>query len=317
MMPAVSASSHDPRPVITAVGLKLVSVLGLAAMAACVKALGSAVPPGQVVFFRGLISMLVIAGVASRLGGLRLLATSNWRAHAARSHAGSLSMFCWFFTLTLIPLAEMTAISFTVPLFLTLLALVFLGERIHVYRWTALGVGFAGVLVIVGPDMLTSQSSVLGKGIGLVAAVFAALALMFLRHMSAREHALAITFYFFLTSSALAFLTIPFAPWPLPTGGQWLLLGMTGIFGVLGQLAMTWSYRYAEASLLAPLDYLSMIVALAIGYYVFDEVPGISTWVGAPLVIAAGAIILWREYATLPDRPKKGSDPFFPGGNGA
>ena len=160
--------------------------------------------------------------------------------------------------------------------------------------------GFAGVLVIVGPDLFSSQSSALGKGIGLVAAVFAAFALMFLRRMSGSEHALTITFYFFLTSTALALLTLPFWPWPMPTRGQWLLLGMTGVFGVFGQLAMTWSYHHAETSLIAPLDYLNLLVATAIGFYVFGEVPQVSTWIGAPLVIAAGAIILWREYRKLP-----------------
>jgi drug/metabolite transporter (DMT)-like permease len=82
----------------------------------------------------------------------------------------------------------------------------------------------------------------------------------------------------------------------MPTGKQWLLLAMVGILGVMGQLTMTYMYRYAEASLVAPLDYVNMLVAVAIGYYVFGEIPHISTWIGAPLVIAAGGIILWREY---------------------
>jgi drug/metabolite transporter (DMT)-like permease len=299
-MPAVSSSAHDPGRALRGVGFKLFSVLCLMAMATSVKALGGAVPPGQIVFFRGLVSIVVIAGMAWRMGSFGLLTTRNWRAHAARSIAGSLSMFCWFVSLTMIPLAEMSAISFTVPLFVTLLALLFLGERIHFYRWTALAVGFAGVLVIVGPDLLASESTALGKGIGLMAAVFAAFALMFLRRMSGSEHALTITFYFFVTSSVLALLTLPFRSWPMPTGEQWALLGMTGVFGVLGQLAMTWSYHYAEASLVAPLDYLNLLVATAIGFYVFGEVPQASTWVGAPLVIAAGVIILWREYRKLP-----------------
>lgn len=299
-MPTVSASAHDPRRAITGVGFKLFSVFCLSGMAASVKALGGAVPPGQIVFFRGLVSMVVIAGLAWHMGGFHLLTTSNWRAHAARSVAGSLSMFCWFVSLALIPLAEMTAISFTVPLFATLLALLFLGERIHAYRWTALAVGFAGVLVIVGPDLLNSQGAAFGKVIGLVAAVFAGFAIMFLRRMSGSEHALTITFYFFLTSTVLAALTLPFWHWPMPTRGQWLLLGMTGVLGVLGQLAMTWSYHYAEASLIAPLDYLNLLVATALGFYIFGEVPHVSTWIGAPLVIAAGVIILWREYRRLP-----------------
>jgi drug/metabolite transporter (DMT)-like permease len=299
MMPAVSASAQESHHAITGIGLKLASGLCLASMAACVKALGPSVPAGQAVFFRGAISMLVIAAFSWRAEGLKVLKTKNWRAHAARSLAGALSMFCWFISLTLIPLAEMMAISFTIPLFLTVLAMVFLGEKIRWYRWTAIAVGLSGVLVMVGPDLLRGEGSALGDGVALMAAILAAFAIMFLRRMSGHEHALTITFYFFLTSSVLALMTLAFGPWPMPQGKQWLLLGMTGLFGVAGQLLLTYCYRYAEASLVAPLDYVNMIFAVAIGFYVFGEVPHVSIWVGAPLVIASGAIILWREYATL------------------
>jgi drug/metabolite transporter (DMT)-like permease len=298
MMLPVTASGDPSQHAIVGIGLKLASALCLSSMAACVKYLGTAVPAGQVVFLRGAISMLVIAGFAWRIGGLRLLRTGNWRAHAARSLAGACSMFCWFIALTLIPLAEMMAISFTIPLFLTVLALVFLGEKIRWYRWTAIALGLIGVVVIVGPDLLAGRGSALGDGIALVAAILAAFALMFLRRMSGHEHALTITFYFFLTSTALSLLTLVFGPWPVPSPEQWLLLGLTGVFGVLGQLLMTYAYRYAEASLVAPLDYVNMLFAVAIGYYVFGELPHVSIWVGAPLVIASGGIILWREYAT-------------------
>jgi len=299
MMLFVSRSLDESHHAIVGIGFKLLSVLCLAAMAACVKYLGSAVPAGQVVFFRGIISMLVIGAVAWRTEGLKVLKTRNWRAHASRSVAGAISMFCWFISLTMIPLAQMMSISFTIPLFLTVLAMVFLHERIHSYRWTALAIGFAGVVIIVAPELIEGSGSALGVSIALAAAILAAFALMFLRRMSGHEHALTITFYFFLTSTVLAVATLVFGPWPVPTREQWLLLGMTGGFGVLGQLAMSYSYRYAEASLVAPLDYVNMLVAVLIGFYVFGEIPHVSTWIGAPLVMAAGGIILWREYATL------------------
>jgi drug/metabolite transporter (DMT)-like permease len=295
-MPPVSQHPEHSHHAVLGISLKLVSVLCLATMAACVKYLGSASPAGQVVFFRGVISMLVIAAVAWRTEGFKVLKTRNWRAHASRSVFGAVSMFCWFVSLTMIPLAEMMAISFTIPLFLTVLAMVFLHEKIHAYRWTALAIGFAGVLIIVSPELITGSGSALGVGIAVTAAVLAAFALMFLRRMSGQENALTITFYFFLTSSVLSLGTLAFGPWPMPTGQQLLLLGLIGIFGVMGQLTMTFTYRYAEASLVAPLDYVNMLFAIAIGYYVFGEIPHISTWVGAPLVIAAGGIILWREY---------------------
>ena len=298
-MPAVSSRYEHSHHPILGIAFKLASVILLAGMAACVKYLGSDVPAGQAVFFRGVISMLVIAVIASQGQGLEALKTRNWRSHAARSVAGAISMFLWFTALTMIPLAEMTAISFTIPLFLTVLAMLFLGERIFWYRWTALGIGFVGVLLIVAPRLAAGSGSALGVGIGLAAAILAAFALMFLRHMSGREDVLTITFYFFLTSTVLALLSAVFVGWPFPTASQWIVLGMVGVFGVLGQLAMTQSFRYAEASMLAPLDYVAMLVAVVIGFYVFNETPHIVTWIGAPLVIIAGGIILWREYAKL------------------
>jgi drug/metabolite transporter (DMT)-like permease len=289
-----STSVRHHRPVF-GVLLKLTSVVLLSSLAACVKYLGDAIPSGQTMFVRGLISVVVLAALAWRTEGLQLLRTSNLRSHALRSLSGTISMFCWFTALTMIPLADFTAISFTAPMFLTILAMLFLGERIHRYRWTALGVGFVGVLIMIGPHLSFGDGAT-GVTIALGAAVFGALAMMFLRGMSSGgEHAITITFYFSLTSMVCAAFTA-FWGWPMPTGRQWLFIVLVGVFGVLGQLLMTFSYRYAEASTIAPLDYTNLLVAVAFGYFFFDEIPQVSIWLGAPLVIAAGLIILWREY---------------------
>jgi drug/metabolite transporter (DMT)-like permease len=290
---ATHASYH--RPVLGAF-FKLTSVLFLSSMGACVKHLGSAIPTGETIFVRGVISIFVLALVAWRVEGLHVLKTSNLRSHALRSLSGTASMFCWFTALTLIPLADFTAISFTAPLFLTILAMLFLGERIHAYRWSALGIGFVGVLIMVGPQLTFGGGSV-GVAVALGAAVFSAIAVTFLRSMSGSggEHAITITFYFSVTAMVCAAFTA-LAGWPMPTGEQWLFIGLAGLFGVLGQLLMTYSYRYAEASLVAPLDYGNLLFAVVYGYYFFGELPHLSTWIGAPLVIAAGVIILWREY---------------------
>lgn len=265
-------------------------------MAACVKYLGSAVPSGQTVFVRGIISVIVLALVAWRVEGLHLLKTENLRSHALRSLSGTVSMFCWFGALVLIPLADFTAINFAAPMFLTLLAMLFLGERIHRYRWTALIAGFAGVLIMVGPH-LTLDGSSLGVGLALGAAVFSALAMMFLRSMSGSggEHPITITFYFSVTSMVCALATA-LGGWVVPSPRQWFVIVLIGLLGVAGQLLMTLSYRYAEASTIAPLDYTNLLFAVAFGFWFFGEVPSASIWMGAPLVIAAGLIILWREY---------------------
>jgi drug/metabolite transporter (DMT)-like permease len=293
-----STLSPQHRPVL-GVLLKLTSVILLSTMAVCVKFLGSDIPSGQIIFVRGIISMAVLALIAQRVAGLHLLKTRNWRSHALRSLMGTTSMFCWFTALTLIPLADFTAIMFTAPMFLTVLAMLFLGERIHHYRWTALAVGFVGVLVMIGPHLSFDGGGTLGVALSLAAAVSSAMAMMFLRSMSGGgEHAITITFYFSLTTMVCAAITALWG-WPAPTPLQWMIIGLAGLFGVFGQLLMTYSYHYAEASTIAPLDYTNLLMAVGYGYYLFDEVPGLSTWLGAPLVIAAGLVILWREYRSL------------------
>jgi drug/metabolite transporter (DMT)-like permease len=289
---AQSSSHHRP---VLGIVLKLAAVVLFAGMTLCVKLLGQDIPSGQTIFVRGLISIPVLALIAWRTEGLHLLKTRDWRAHALRSLSGTVSMFCLFVAVTKIPLADVTAISFTAPMFLTVLAMVFLGERIHRFRWTALGIGFLGALIMISPHLSFTQSPSLGVFIALGAAMFSAIAMVFLRSMSGGEHAITITFYFSLTFTACAALTA-LQGWPTPTAMQLWLIVLAGLFGVFGQLLMTYSYRFAEASTIAPLDYTSMIMAVLLGYLFFDEIPSLAIWLGAPLVVAAGLIILWREY---------------------
>jgi drug/metabolite transporter (DMT)-like permease len=291
----LSANEQHHRPVL-GVFLKLASVVLLSGLAACVKYLGDGVPTGQIIFVRGVISLAVLGFIAWQVEGLHILRTDRLRSHAIRSVAGTASMFCWFTALTLIPLADFTAISFTAPMFVTVLAMLLLGERIHAYRWTALAIGFIGVVITIGPHLTLGGSS-FGVVTALGAAVFSALAITTLRSMSGSggEHPLAITFYFSLTTVIFSAATA-LGGWPMPTGEQWAFIVLGAMFGVFGQLLMTMSYRYAEASTLAPLDYTNLLLAVALGFYFFDEVPHWSMWIGAPLVIAAGLIILWREY---------------------
>jgi drug/metabolite transporter (DMT)-like permease len=297
---ALAANDHRHRPVLGVV-LKLSSVVLLSCLAACVKYLGDGVPTGQIIFVRGVISMAVLGFIAWHFHGFKILRTERLRSHALRSLAGTASMFCWFTALTMIPLADFTAISFTAPLFLTLLAMVLLGERIHAYRWTALAIGFVGVLITIGPHLSfggdSPRESSFGVLVAFGAAAFSAAAITTLRSMSGAggEHPLAITFYFSLTTVICSALTAV-GGWPMPTPEQWFFIGLSALFGVFGQLLMTMSYRYAEVSTLAPLDYTNLLLAVTLGFYFFDEVPHWSMWIGAPLVIAAGLIILWREY---------------------
>lgn len=267
----------------------------LASMAACVKYLGSDVPLGETIFVRGLIALIALATLAHFTDGLQVLKTDNPARHALRSLSGTVSMFCFFAALSMIPLADVTAITFAAPLFITLLAMVFLGERIHAFRWTALILGLIGVSIMVSPHLSLHDGNLFGIGLAVGAALTSALAMIFLRSMSRQEPAITITFYFLLTATLCALITLLWG-WVMPTKQQWIVMLLTGLFGVAGQLLMTYSYRYAEASTIAPLDYTNMILSVLIGRWFFNETPSWRIWVGAPLVIAAGLTIIWREY---------------------
>ncbi len=243
-------------------------------MTLCVKLLGQDIPSGQTIFVRGLISALVLGLIAWRTNRLHLLKTGNWRGHALRSLSGTVSMFFLFTAVTMIPLADVTAITFTSPMFITVLAMLFLGEKIHRYRWTALLLGFIGVLIMIGPTLSFGTMSSMGSLSALGAAFFAAIAMTSLRAMSGGEHAITITFYFSLTFMICAALTA-LQGWPMPTATQTLLIVLAGLFGVFGQLLMTYSYRYAEASTIAPLEYTSMILSIILGYVFFSEIPNV------------------------------------------
>jgi drug/metabolite transporter (DMT)-like permease len=151
------------------------------------------------------------------------------------------------------------------------------------------------VVITIGPHLTFARGASAGVVIALTSAVFSAVAMAFLRSMAGREHVITITFYFSLTFMSCSALT-SLQGWPMPTPAQWLLIVLAGFLGVGGQLLMTYAYRFAEASTIAPLDYSNMILAVALGWAFFDEIPTLSVWIGGSLIVAAGAIILGREY---------------------
>jgi drug/metabolite transporter (DMT)-like permease len=275
---------------------KVAGTLLFAVMFAAVRWLGPDFPVGQIVFWRSTTGLAVIMVVALAGGGPRLLATRRFDAHAFRSLSGVAAMFCNFTAYIFLPLANVTALGFAAPLFGVILAALMLAESIHVYRWSAVFLGFAGVLVIVGPQAeLGGGTALLGAAAALGGAGLTALAMIYLRRMSAHEHSITIAFYFMLTTALISVLTALWG-WNVPTWEETAILLLTGLSGGFGQLFLSFSYRYAEVSLLAPFDYVALLWAAALGYLVFGEVPALQIWIGAAIVIAAGLLILWREH---------------------
>ena len=283
------------------IALKLGSVLVFIVMASMIKATAQHVPAGQAVFFRSAFAIPVIVVWLALRGDLRTGFTAkNPIGHVWRGLMGTLAMGLGFAGLGYLPLPEVTAIGYAAPLLVVVFAAMFLGEEVRVFRLASVALGLVGVLIVLSPrltimsDEVAGHREALGAMMVLGGAIFAALAQVFVRKLVMTENTSAIVFWFSLTATVLSLATLPFG-WVIPTGFEAAILVGAGLLGGVGQILLTSSYREADASLVAPFDYASMLFALLIGYFVFNEVPTWTMLGGAALVIFAGILIIWRE----------------------
>ncbi|PZQ48984.1 MAG: EamA family transporter [Rhodovulum sulfidophilum] len=282
------------------IAFKMLSVTCFTLMAVLVKASAPHVPSGQTVFFRSFFAIPVILVWLATRGDLRHgLETINPMGHFWRGLAGTTSMMLVFAALGLLPLPEATALGYAAPLLVVIFAAMFLGEEVRAFRLGAVFVGLAGVLIVLWPRMTlgtdgATPSQTLGATLAIGAAVFAALAQVFVRKLVHVEQTAAIVFYFSVTGAVVGLMTLPFG-WVLPSAWEAALLVGAGLIGGVGQILLTESYRHAEASVVAPFEYTSMLLAIALGYFVFAEAPTGSTLGGAALIVLAGLFIIWRE----------------------
>ncbi|HRK43408.1 MAG TPA: DMT family transporter [Gemmobacter sp.] len=279
--------------------LKLGSVLVFIVMSALIKLSADHVPPGEAVFFRAFFAMpVILVWLALRRELATGLRTANPYGHLWRGLMGTSAMGFGFAGLAFLPLPEVTAIGYAAPLLTVIFAAMFLGEEVRAFRIAAVGLGLAGVLIVASPrltiDSSAGTSEALGAMLVLFGAVFAALAQVFVRKLVDTEKTPTIVFWFSMTATVLSLVTLPWG-WVWPSPLEWGTLIMVGLLGGIGQILLTSSYREADASLIAPFDYASMLFALIIGYVAFDEVPTLTMLAGASLVIAAGILIIWRE----------------------
>ena len=253
------------------------------------------------VFFRSFFAIPVILAWVRWQGDLRGgIRVQNPLGHFWRGLMGTSAMALGFTGLGLLPLPEVTAIGYAAPLLTVVFAAMFLGEAVRAFRLTAVALGLVGVMIVLSPRLsVLSQGGMqvletLGAVVVLMGAVCSALAQVFLRRLVQTERTSAVVFWFSVTSSTLALFTVPFGwVWPSPQAAT--LLVCAGLIGGLGQILLTSSYRHADASVVAPFEYVSMIFALTIGYFIFDEIPTLAMLAGAGLIILAGVLIIWRE----------------------
>ncbi|MGX9179585.1 DMT family transporter [Mesorhizobium sp. BHbdii] len=281
--------------------LKIVSVAVFVAMSSCIKAAGT-VPAGQIVFFRSFFAIFPIVVFLAFQGKLgTAFSTKRPLNHIARGVVGVCAMGLGFFALIRLPLPEAITLNYAQPLLVVVFSSIFLGEAIRVYRWSAVAVGLVGVLVISWPELTLLGSGaalgdqeVLGVIAALVAAAISAVAMLLVRNLVQSEPTATIVLWFSVTASVLALLSLPFG-WQALSPVQAGLLIAAGFCGGVAQILMTAAYRHAEASVVAPFEYTSMLLGIVVGYLAFGDVPTIHMLIGGLIVVAAGIFIIWRE----------------------
>lgn len=296
----ITAAANEPRPLL-GIACKVTSVVIFVMMSTLLKS-AEGIPAGEMVFFRSFFAIFPIIIYLTYTHQLKgVMVTDDLFGHIWRGVVGTFSMMCGFYALTLLPLPESIAINYASPLMIVVLSAIFLHEKVRVYRWSAVLVGFFGVLIIVWPRLSlfshggVSQSEATGAVFALTSALASAVAMMLVRKLVQLQRTSTIVMYFSLTSTVLALCTLPFG-WVMPHLWQLGLLIAAGFAGGIAQIFLTECYRHAEMSTIAPFEYTSMLLGLGIGYVVFGDVPTMQMLFGSTIVIGAGIFIIYREH---------------------
>ncbi len=276
------------------IALRLLTALLLACMFALVKLASTrGVHVVESLFYRQIGSAVCAIGLVAAGPGFASLRTRRIGAHVGRMALGVTAMALNFLAMILLPLAEATAIGFSVPIFSTVLAAIVLGEPTGRWRWGAVAAGFAGVLLIVQPG--SGEVPLVGASVALVAALLTAAVTIVIRRLGATERATTTVFWFAVSSLVpLGLLMLAFGD--AHDSVTWAILGVMALAGGLAQLTLTAALRLAPVALVMPMDYTSLLWATLLGAWLFSELPTPWTWVGAPVIIMSGLVIVWREH---------------------
>ena len=248
-------------------------------------------PIGQVLFFRGFFGILFYFLIIPRDRIRDFYVTKRAGLHFLRCFSGLIALVAIFIALRSLPLATVVSISFAAPIFTTIFSIFLLSEKVGIYRWLAVIIGFIGILVITEPGISSLNIYYIFPIIFCLGLSYVAIAI---RQLSTTEPVWLISFYFSLSITLLSFLTIP-QGWVMPDFRDFIILSMVGVFGGVANLWLGQSYKYSEVSLVTPLKYLALLFAILFGYLIWDEIPTIKTLFGALLVIISTMIIFRRE----------------------
>jgi drug/metabolite transporter (DMT)-like permease len=267
------------------------SVICFSIMDICVKWLDY-YPVGQVLFLRFFIGFIPIFFIIPRNKIFTFYKTSRPGLHAFRAITGALAIIALFYGLRELPLADVVSLTFAGPIFVTVASIFFLSETVGIKRWSAVCLGFIGMLLIVQPAFIDLNYYYIAP---IIFCIFFACVAISVRSLSKTEANYTIAFYFTSLCTVIGLCSVFFVDWVLPTKIDFLIFIILGLCGSMGNLLLTQSYRLTEASLVTPIKYLSLIFAIIFGFLIWNEVPKILTLFGAILVIASSLIIFIRE----------------------
>ena len=248
-------------------------------------------PIGQILFFRGFFGIIFYFFIIPLDRLHNFYQTKRPGLHSLRCIAGLIAIVAIFIALRKLPLATVVSISFAAPIFTTIFSIFLLKEKVGVYRWLAVLVGFIGILIITEPGISELNIYYIFPIIFCLGLSYVAITL---RQLSSTEPVWLISLFFSIAITLLSLITVPFG-WVMPSIAHFLILSLIGIFGGVSNLWLSQSYKYSEVSLVTPLKYLTLVFAIIFGYFIWDEIPTIKTLIGAFLVIISTLIIFRRE----------------------
>jgi drug/metabolite transporter (DMT)-like permease len=251
-------------------------------------------------FFRSAFALPVIFVIVARGRQWGILRTRRFPSHLLRAFTGTMAQGCSFFALTVLPLAEQTALTYTTPLFVTLLSIPLLGEKVGIHRWSAVILGFIGIMVIaLGQGAFQGgnwpeRAVMIGMAVAVSQGVWSALTTLLVRNLSATESSTTIVLWQSLLMTAFTAVALPFF-WTTPNAWELLILIPVGLVGGVAQVMLTEAYASAQVSSLGPYSYTSILWSVGLGWLIWGDMPTIATIIGAVLIVLSGLYILRRE----------------------
>ena len=282
----------------------ILATLLFSIMHASIKHISSDIHPFEVAFFRNLFGLVVIAPWFIKYG-IKPLITNRIKLHFLRSVFNVIAMLTFFYALSVSPLAEVASLSFTAPLFATLLAIIFLGEKIGIRRSVAIIIGFIGAAIIVNPDYKTIN---IGHMCVLISASIWSVSLIFIKILGKTESSVTITSYMVLFMIPLSAIAASFY-WIMPSLNDLLVLAIIGITGTYAQMLLAQALKEEDTVVIMPFDFLKLVWAVLIGYLIFSEAPQVNTWIGSIIIFSSTLYVAYRERKIPPKVDKNITQP--------